>query len=149
MNRVHYQWITFVLFFTGLLVMFSLYSTITTGTFIAQDLSVPVFQAPYASMAFSFAFAFGCLVYGLLSDKLGRKRVMIYGLIAHTIFTVISVFRRRLPCLSCFVLAKAWRLQLMHPSLLRTFQTYSQLKNVSQQRALSQWAFYLREYLAK
>lgn len=92
MNRVHYQWITFVLFFTGLLVMFSLYSTITTGTFIAQDLSVPVFQAPYASMAFSFAFAFGCLVYGLLSDKLGRKRVMIYGLIAHTIFTVISVF---------------------------------------------------------
>ncbi|UXS68047.1 MFS transporter [Staphylococcus chromogenes] len=92
MNRVHYQWITFVLFFTGLLVMFSLYSTITTGTVIAQDLSVPVFQAPYASMAFSFAFAFGCLVYGLLSDKLGRKRVMIYGLIAHTLFTVISVF---------------------------------------------------------
>lgn len=92
MKQIHYRWITFVLIFTGLLVMLSLYSTITTGAVIAQDLSVPVFQASYASMAFSFMFAFGCLVYGWLSDKLGRKRVMIYGLIAHTLFTLISVF---------------------------------------------------------
>lgn len=92
MNSIHYHWITFVLFITGLLVMFSLYSTITTGTTIAQDFSVPVSDAPLPSMAFSFAFAIGCLIYGILSDKFGRKRIMLYGLIAHTLFTLMSVF---------------------------------------------------------
>ncbi|MCO4356518.1 hypothetical protein BU586_01395 [Staphylococcus agnetis] len=92
MERVHYHGITFVLFITGLLVMFSLYSTITIGASIAQDFSVPVTNTPLASMAFSFTFALGCLIYGILSDKFGRKQIMLYGLIAHTIFTLLSVF---------------------------------------------------------
>ncbi|SUK03648.1 TcaB protein [Staphylococcus agnetis] len=92
MERVHYHGITFVLFITGLLVMFSLYSTITIGASIAQDFSVPVTNTPLASMAFSFTFALGCLIYGILSDKFGRKQIMLYGLIVQTIFTLLSVF---------------------------------------------------------
>lgn len=92
MERVHYHWITGVLFMTGLLVMFSLYSTITIGASIAQDFSIPVTETPLASMVFSCMFALGCLIYGILSDKLGRKQIMLFGLIAHTIFTFLSVF---------------------------------------------------------
>lgn len=92
MERVHYHGITFVLFITGLLVMFSLYSTITIGASIAQDFSVPVTNTPLASMAFSFTFALGCLIYGILSDKFGRKQIMLYGLIAHTILRCYPFF---------------------------------------------------------
>jgi len=74
-----------------------LYLPLPILPFLAQYYDVANMQVASSLSAFGFAYAAGFLVFGALSDRLGRKRVIIWGLIA---LTVISL---------CLALATNWQ----------------------------------------
>ncbi|MGO0061267.1 MFS transporter [Brevibacillus fluminis] len=80
---------TAILCFAGLAVMSSLYVTIPLLSLFADRFHVTPTQAAAVGTAFSIGFALGCLLYGSISDKYGRKQVIFSGLLA---LTIISLF---------------------------------------------------------
>lgn len=85
----NYSLMTVILCWTGLVVMSSLYVTIPLIPVFAQHYGISAAEAATAGSVFSMGFAIGCLVYGALSDKYGRKTVIFVGLLC---LTLISVF---------------------------------------------------------
>ncbi|MCC5468477.1 MFS transporter [Pelosinus sp. Bkl1] len=79
---------TFVLYWSGLVIMSSLYITIPLISTFTDIFKVTPTQAAWTSSSFSFCFAIGCLFYGPLSDRFGRKTVILSGL---SIIDVVSV----------------------------------------------------------
>ncbi|MFB6362810.1 MFS transporter [Paenibacillus elgii] len=63
-----------ILFFSGLTIMSSFYATISLISVCSKEFSVPEGQAVWTSSLFTFSFAIGCLVFGPLSDRIGRKK---------------------------------------------------------------------------
>ena len=78
---------TFILFWTGLVVLCSLYVTIPLLPVFASTFELSPSQAAWAGSIFSILFAIGCLFFGVISDRFGRKNVMVYGLICFSILT--------------------------------------------------------------
>ncbi|SCW33754.1 Predicted arabinose efflux permease, MFS family [Paenibacillus tianmuensis] len=91
-----YSLITLILFFSGLTIMSSFYATIPLISVFSKEFSVPEGQAVWTSSLFTLSFAIGCLVFGPLSDRIGRKKVMLGGLVALTIVTIILGFQSNL-----------------------------------------------------
>ncbi|MGG1535096.1 MFS transporter [Brevibacillus agri] len=60
--------------------MTSLYVTIPLLPLFAENYGVSLAEAAATGSVFSLGFALGCLVYGALSDKYGRKQVILSGL---------------------------------------------------------------------
>ncbi|WP_243186925.1 MFS transporter [Clostridium muellerianum] len=83
-NTKNYSLITLILFWSGLVIMSSLYVTIPLVSTFSQIFSVEVSKAVWSSSGFSLCFAIGCLCHGPLSDRYGRKKVIIIGLSALT-----------------------------------------------------------------
>ncbi|WP_071393951.1 MFS transporter [Bacillus tuaregi] len=81
--------ITFILFWTGLVVLCSLYVTIPLLPVFASTFSLSASQAAWAGSIFSIFFAAGCLFVGVLSDRYGRKNVMIVGLVCFSFVTFL------------------------------------------------------------
>lgn len=79
--------ITAILFWCGLVVVSSIYITIPLISVFAGAFDVSTSQATWASSAFSFCYALGFLFFGPLSDRYGRKQIIIFGLIALTMVT--------------------------------------------------------------
>ncbi|WP_152395378.1 MFS transporter [Paenibacillus guangzhouensis] len=75
-----YNLTTLILFWCSLIVVSSLYLTIPLFTIFEDVFQVSSSQATWAGSAFSFAFAGGGLLFGGLSDRYGRKKMMISGL---------------------------------------------------------------------
>jgi predicted MFS family arabinose efflux permease len=80
---------TFVLFWTGLVVMVSLYVTIPLISFFSDFFQTSPNEAAWTGSAFSLFFAVGCIFYGPISERFGRKKVIIIGLGA---LSIISIF---------------------------------------------------------
>lgn len=85
----NYSLMTIILCWTGLVVMSSLYVTIPLISVFAQLYDISAAEAATAGSTFSIGFAIGCLVYGALSDKYGRKTVIFVGLLCLTLISVL------------------------------------------------------------
>ncbi len=97
-----YSWITAILFWCGLVVVSSLYLTIPLVSIFAYIFKVTAAQATWTSSAFSFFYALGFLFFGPLSDRYGRKQIILFGLIILTIVSPILGFLDSLPTLVVF-----------------------------------------------
>src|ERR1043165_9002174 len=71
----------------GLLATGQLYLGIPLVPAVAGDWQVPAAGAMGALTTFGFGYAAGVLVFGLLVDRLGARRVMTYGLLAAALAT--------------------------------------------------------------
>ena len=76
----NYPLIRWLLFGAALLILSSLYVTVPLLPEFAGAFHVGASESALAGSAFSLFFAAGCLVYGPLSNRLGRKRVIVAGL---------------------------------------------------------------------
>ncbi|KRF42201.1 MFS transporter [Paenibacillus sp. Soil787] len=83
----NYSLMTGILFWCSLVVVSCVYLTIPLITIIADAFKVSSSQAAWAGSAFSFAFAGGGLFFGVLSDRFGRKKMMLSGLLLLTVIT--------------------------------------------------------------
>lgn len=88
----NYSLMTVILCWSGLVVMSSLYVTIPLISVFAQLFSISATQASAAGSTFSIGFALGCLIYGALSDKYGRKPVILVGLLFLTMISLMLGF---------------------------------------------------------
>ncbi|AFC29204.1 major facilitator superfamily protein [Paenibacillus mucilaginosus 3016] len=79
--------LTGILFWCSLLVVSSVYLTIPLVELFAEEFRVSPSEAAWAGSAFSFAFAGGGLFFGVLSDRFGRKKMMMSGLLLLTVVT--------------------------------------------------------------
>ncbi len=73
----------------GFTVVGQLYVTIPLVSDIASRFNVAPGSAAFAGSAFGFAYAAGFLIFGPLSDRYGRKRVILIGLVVTAIVTVL------------------------------------------------------------
>lgn len=85
----NYSIMTAILCWAGMVVMSSLYVTIPLISMFSDTFGVSSTQAATAGSVFSLGFALGCLVYGAVSDKYGRKKVIFIGLIALTLISLL------------------------------------------------------------
>lgn len=85
----NYSLMTAVLCWSGMAVMSSLYVTIPLISLFADLFGITPTQAAAAGSVFSLGFAIGCLIYGALSDKYGRKKVIVIGLMALTLISLL------------------------------------------------------------
>ncbi|MBB4868280.1 MFS family permease [Pseudomonas nitritireducens] len=72
----------------ALAVVSLLYIPIPILPLLASTYQIPMQQTGYALAAFGFAYATGFLVFGPLSDRIGRKTVMIGGLVLLAVITL-------------------------------------------------------------
>jgi len=91
-----YSFMLLILFFAGLVIMSSFYVTIPLIPVLSQEFSVSVGETVWISSLFTFCFAVGCLLFGPLSDRFGRKKIMLWGLAALTIVTILLGFQSSL-----------------------------------------------------
>lgn len=84
--------ITFALFWTGLVVLCSLYMTIPLLPVFSESYHLSLSQAAWAGSIFSICFAVGCLFFGAVSDRYGKKKVMTTGLLALAVVTFLIGF---------------------------------------------------------
>jgi len=108
----NYSFMTFVLCWSGLVIMSSLYITIPLISTFTDIFKVTPTQAAWTSSSFSFCFAIGCLFYGPLSDRFGRKTVILLGL---SILAVISLLMGLITDLSWLILFRALNNYLSSP----------------------------------
>ncbi|WP_426454520.1 MFS transporter [Paenibacillus sp. S-38] len=85
----NFSLMTAILCWSGMMVMSSLYVTIPLISLFADFFSITPTQAAAAGSIFSMGFAMGCLIYGALSDKYGRKQVIFIGLLALTLISLL------------------------------------------------------------
>jgi len=76
----------------ALAVVSLLYLPIPILGMLAENYGVATAQAADSLSAFGFAYAVGFLVFGALSDRLGRKIVLLCGLCALAIITLCLIF---------------------------------------------------------
>ncbi|MBC2579092.1 MFS transporter [Clostridium sp. DJ247] len=87
---------TSILVWCGLVVVSSLYITIPMVSIFSNMFRVVPSQASWTTSAFSFAYAVGFLLFAPLSEKYGRKQMMLVGLIALFVITPILGFVNQL-----------------------------------------------------
>lgn len=88
-NQNNYTVMTMILCWAGMAVMSSLYVTLPLISLFSDRYGVTLTQAAAAGSIFSLGFAVGCLICGALSDKYGRKIIIVIGLIALTMISLL------------------------------------------------------------
>ncbi|MNI22712.1 Inner membrane transport protein YnfM [compost metagenome] len=88
-SKKNYSLMTAILCWSGMVVMSSLYVTLPLISLFSDLFGISSTQAAVAGSIFSLGFAIGCLIYGALSDKYGRKKVIFIGLIALTVISLV------------------------------------------------------------
>ncbi|MFK7696255.1 MFS transporter [Paenibacillus sp. HJGM_3] len=83
----NYSLMTGILFWCSLVVVSCVYLTIPLITIFSDVFQVSSSQAAWTGSAFSLAFAGGGLFFGVLSDRFGRKKMMLSGLLLLTVIT--------------------------------------------------------------
>lgn len=73
----------------GFLVVGQLYVTIPLVADVAGRFAIAPERAAWVGSAFGFAYATGFLVFGPLSDRFGRRRLILFGLIATALATLL------------------------------------------------------------
>ncbi|MFE3839223.1 MFS transporter [Pseudogemmobacter sonorensis] len=77
---------------SGFLIVGQIYMVIPLIEDIAARFDVSPANAGFVGTAFGFAYAAGFLVFGPLSDRFGRRRVIVLGLIATALATLLVAF---------------------------------------------------------
>lgn len=95
-SKQRYSFIILILFISGLAIMSSFYATIPLISQLSKEFSVSDGHTVWVSSLFTLSFAVGCLLFGPLSDRVGRKKVMLWGLAALTIVTIFLGFQSSL-----------------------------------------------------
>lgn len=90
--KVRYKLMSFVLAWSALVVLMSMFVTVPLAPVFVQSLHISTANAAWLSSIFSLFFALGCLIYGPLSDKFGRKVFLAGSLATLTIVSFISGF---------------------------------------------------------
>ncbi|EST10945.1 hypothetical protein P343_15085 [Sporolactobacillus laevolacticus DSM 442] len=90
-NRTIPEWkfsfIAWLFAFCAVFVISNVYTMIPIIKDFSQELHVSTSTAFWASSIFAISYALGFLIFGPLSDKLGRKQVIVYGLLFLTVTT--------------------------------------------------------------
>ena len=86
-SKLNYSLMTLILFWCGLIVMSSMYLTIPLISLYSSTLNISPSLAAWTSSIFCIFFAVGCLVYGPLSDRYGRKKIILMGMAMLTVVT--------------------------------------------------------------
>ncbi|WP_270568233.1 MFS transporter [Bacillus sonorensis] len=102
MTKQKYGLMTLLLFWAGFAVMSSLYITIPLTTVFMNQFAVSSDQAAWTGSIFSIFFALGCLIYEPVSDRFGRKNVIVIGLGFLAVFTLMISFAENLSALILF-----------------------------------------------
>ncbi|WP_240375895.1 MFS transporter [Bacillus piscicola] len=87
--KVKYGLMTVVFFFSGLFVVSALFATIPLNPVFTAEFHLSAEQAALTTSVYSFSYALGTIVFAPLSDRLGRKRVIIFGLLLLTVISPI------------------------------------------------------------
>jgi len=90
---------TAILVWCALAVVSSLYVTIPLTPRFAERFDAPLQTAAWTGSAFSLAYAVGLLIWGTLSDRIGRKPVILSGLIALAVSSPLIGLADSLPLL--------------------------------------------------
>lgn len=88
-NRANYALMTTILSWTGMVVMSSLYLTIPLISVFSDYFNISLTKAGFTSSVFSLGFALGCFFYGAISEKYGRKNVIVFGLFSLSMITLL------------------------------------------------------------
>lgn len=86
-SEKNYTIMTVVLCWSGMVVMSSLYVTIPLIALFSDFFNASLAQSAATGSIFSVGFAIGCLLFGAISDKYGRKKVIFIGLLALSIIS--------------------------------------------------------------
>ncbi|MFS0864172.1 MFS transporter [Fredinandcohnia sp. 179-A 10B2 NHS] len=90
MNRLSI--VALLLVITGIFIASNIYTFIPIYKNVALDLSITMQQAVWGSSVFSIFYACGLLTFGPVSEKVGRKKVLIIGLFISFLTTCIVGF---------------------------------------------------------
>lgn len=85
--RVNYGLINFILFWCALIVVSSAYVTTPLFSVFESTFDVSKTMSAWTSSSFSFFYAVGFLLFGPLADRIGRKQIIVFGMISLTIVT--------------------------------------------------------------
>ncbi|MDC2863151.1 MFS transporter [Bacillus sp. BP-3] len=99
LTKQNYSLMTIILFWCGLVVVSSLYVTIPLVSIFASEFKVTIAKATLTSSAFSFFYAVGFLFFGPLSDRYGRKLIILLGLIVLAFVSPLLAFFNNLSSL--------------------------------------------------
>ena len=88
-NRANYTLMTTILAWTGMVVMSSLYLTIPLISLFSDYFHISLSKAGFTSSVFSLGFALGCFFYGAISEKYGRKNIIVFGLFSLSMITLL------------------------------------------------------------
>ncbi|MEL0538551.1 MFS transporter [Staphylococcus debuckii] len=91
-QKFNYNLITTVFFITGIAVMCSLYSAIPLMPVIGKELHLSESATTLIGVVFSISYSVSCMFYGIISDKFGKKKVILIGLCGLTLTTLAIGF---------------------------------------------------------
>lgn len=84
--------VAFLLIITGVFVASNIYTFIPIYQNISVSIDITIEQAVVGGSVFSFSYACGLLFFGPLSEKIGRKKVILFGLILSFLATGLIGF---------------------------------------------------------
>lgn len=91
-KTINYSLVTALLFWCALIVVSSVYITTPLVGMFASEFHVTQTIATWTSSIFSLFYATGFLIFGPLSDRYGRKRIIVFGLCILSVVTLLIGF---------------------------------------------------------
>ncbi|WP_412977743.1 MFS transporter [Ornithinibacillus sp. 179-J 7C1 HS] len=86
-QQVSVRVVNFVLFWCALIVVSSAYVTTPLFSVFENTFDVSKTMSAWTSSSFSFFYAVGFLLFGPLADRIGRKQIIVFGMISLSLIT--------------------------------------------------------------
>lgn len=96
-KKHHYPLYTALLTWSGLIILASMYATVPLTESIMESLAVHKTKAIWITSSFSLSYGISCLLFGPLSDRYGRKIMIMIGLGTLTFLTLALYFISSFP----------------------------------------------------
>ena len=126
-TSMNYNRMTTIFFISGIIVMASLYTALPLTSVFAKDFGISNAVASLNGVIFSITYSLSCLFYGTISEKFGRIRTILFGLIGLVIICLLIGFIHSFTLLIILraiqgICAAAFHLYLLLMSLKRIHQ---------------------------